>query len=190
MDPAIRKKELRRKCLRERNALSDDDWLNMSEQIREHVLASEVYYSAEVVHCYISMNERKEVDTHTLIEYMLEDNKRVMVPVTDFTTNILHHVEITSIKDLSPNKWGVLEPDISKKAGADVPDLILVPLLAADRKGNRLGYGKGFYDKFLEKAEAGAYGLIFDQFIQKEVPTEPFDQLLNGLFSEKGLLHT
>jgi 5-formyltetrahydrofolate cyclo-ligase len=66
--------------------------------------------------------------------------------------------------------------------------LIIVPLLAADKNFNRLGYGKGFYDRFLEKEEATRVGLLFDEFIFDSIPVEDFDEKLDILISEKRLL--
>lgn len=190
MDLAEQKRELRKKYLRQRDNLSENEWRQKSRKLVNTVLSNEIYRSAEVIHCFVSMNERKEVNTHPLIEQMFIDNKRVVVPVTDFSNNTLHHVEIYSLEELSVNKWGVPEPDLSNLVDTEELDLVLVPMLAADRKGNRLGYGKGFYDQFLANTNAPAYGLIFEDFIADKLPVEPFDQPLNGLFCEKGLIVT
>jgi 5-formyltetrahydrofolate cyclo-ligase len=111
----------------------------------------------------------------------------VVAPVTDFEKNQLSHVKVESVSTLVPNKWGVPEPKNGQKIDVATLDLVLVPLLAIDNKGNRLGYGKGFYDRFLKKTTAQRIGLVFSNFVLDEVPSEPFDEQLDGYFTENGL---
>lgn len=130
------------------------------------------------------MNDRKEVNTHSLLKDLISSGKKVIVPVTDFETGELKHSELWSFKDLKENKWGVLEPD-EIHPQKQKTDLILVPLLAADKDFNRLGYGKGFYDRFLKKENAVKIGLLFDGFLVDQIPVENFDEKLDILITEK-----
>jgi 5-formyltetrahydrofolate cyclo-ligase len=190
MDLAEKKKELRRECVAKRQALTLDEWSQKSEEVIKNVIGSKEFEEAQIIHCFVSMNDRMEVNTHPFIQKAIEKGKTVVVPVTNFSTDTLSHSKVISLASLHENKWGVLEPSEIEPISTGELDLILVPLLAADQKGNRLGYGKGFYDQFLSNTDAKAFGLIFEDFILKEIPTESFDQKLNGLFSEKGLIYT
>lgn len=181
---------LRKKIIAGRQSLFKEVWERKSSLIKEKILSSKEFKSAKKIHCFISMNERFEVNTHELIKEMLLLNKEVVVPVTDFEKGTLLHSRLFSIKDLKPNKWGVLEPLTLDFIEPYEIDLILVPLLAADESGNRLGYGKGFYDRFLEKTKAFSCGLIFSEFILELIPTDSFDKKLNALISEKGFIYT
>ncbi len=181
---------LRKEIMEKRQSLSLEEWKAKSDQIKKHILDSEEFKSARYIHCFISMNERFEVDTHDLIQQMLGKGKDVIVPITNFSNKTLSHVKINSLKDLEPNKWGVLEPKNKKSVNTESIDLVFVPLLAADTSGNRLGYGKGFYDRFLSKMKALSFGLLFDEFILKNIPTDTFDKKLNGLISEKGFKYS
>ncbi len=136
------------------------------------------------------MNDRFEVDTHSLVNSMLLMNKRVIIPVMNMESGTLDHSELTNFSELELNKWGVLEPKELKPLDTSNIDLILVPLLGADLNGNRLGYGKGYYDRFLEKVTAISFGLLFDEFILEKIPIESYDRKLSGIISEKGLTYT
>ncbi len=181
---------LRKALIMQRNALSKEEWESKSQAIGRHILQSKEYKNADVIHCFVSMNERFEVDTHSLINTMLSSGKKVVIPITDFENGVLKHTEIIDFSKLQPNKWGVLEPKEIEPVAIDTIDLILVPLLGADLNGNRLGYGKGFYDRFLKEISAPAFGLIMSDFIIKKIPIDTFDKKLKGLFSEKGIKYT
>lgn len=144
---------------------------------------SEFQY-ATTIHCYVSIDKQKEVDTKNLIEMMLESGKRVVVPkIAKY--NQLKHVQIHSLNELKVNKWGVAEPLNSNDFNIELLDLVLVPMVAGDRDRNRLGYGKGFYDRFLEKVRAVKIGLLYDfQIHSGKLVTETHDVALDLLITE------
>lgn len=187
MSVSDQKSELRNHLLKLRKSIQKKDWETRSLAIVNRLKKSEEFIGADVIHCFISMNQRKEVNTHTLIKDSLSSGKTVVVPITDFETGELKHSELKSFSDLKENKWGVLEPNEiypqKHKTG-----LILVPLLAADKDFNRLGYGKGFYDRFLQKQNAIKVGLAFEEFILDQIPVENFDEKLDILITEKKIL--
>ena len=185
---AERKTLLRRQLTAQRKTLSHDIWEVKSKAIRDHFLHSDLYARSYTIHCFVSMNDRFEVDTHELLKKMIRDGKEVIVPVTDFGKGELLHVRLNNFDHLEENKWGVLEPENAQQVKTDRIDLVLVPLLAVDLKGNRLGYGKGFYDRFLTETNAQAFGLVFNDFILEEIPADTFDKRLNGIISENGIL--
>ncbi|MEQ9310401.1 MAG: 5-formyltetrahydrofolate cyclo-ligase [Balneolaceae bacterium] len=180
---------LRKKLITKRKSFSKKEWERKSNSIKDHTLNSKEFKKAKVVHCFISINEKSEVDTHSLIKAMISYGKKIIVPVMQEDGSLLHS-ELINLSDLELKKWGVLEPKNIKPVNPGILDLILVPLLGADINGNRLGYGKGYYDRFLNEIEAPSFGLIFEDFILEEIPNEPFDRKLNGLISEKGLIYT
>ncbi len=181
---------LRKQMIAKRQSLSKKEWKNKSEQIVKIILSSSELENSNIIHCFISMNERFEVDTHGLVKKILDLGKTVVVPVTNFNDGTLSHSLLNSFDELTPNKWGVLEPKVLRPITIEKIDLVLVPLLAADRAGNRLGYGKGFYDRFLANIKASSFGLLFEEFVLEKIPTDSFDRKLNGLISEKGLSYS
>ncbi|MFN1833975.1 5-formyltetrahydrofolate cyclo-ligase [Balneola sp. MJW-20] len=191
MDISKRKTELRSLARTLRDEVSQDEWRDKSNRIKELFLSSDLFSNAERIHSYVSMNERKEVDTLGIIEHILVSEKSLCVPVTDFNDISMRHFEIDSLDDFKMNEWGIKEPGKEgQERTADQFDLIIVPLLASDIGGNRLGYGKGFYDRFLKKTRAIKVGLVFDNFIFSEIPTDEHDQSLDYLITEKSVIKT
>ncbi|MTI88758.1 MAG: 5-formyltetrahydrofolate cyclo-ligase [Balneolaceae bacterium] len=184
------KEELRREILASRDTIPEEVWKRKSDQLVSQLMETDLFLKAQKIHCYVSMNQRREVNTHSFIKKLLAADKEVYVPVTNFEDGTLSHVRLHSFDDLSPNIWGVLEPTDAEKVHIDVFDLIIVPMVAADKQGNRLGYGKGFYDRFLSHTEGIKVGLVFERFVQKEIPTEDFDVKLDVLITNKGILKT
>ncbi|MBO6793278.1 MAG: 5-formyltetrahydrofolate cyclo-ligase [Balneolaceae bacterium] len=181
---ALDKNELRAKIKKQRSVLDQQLWQEWSTQINKRVIESKFYSQAQSLHCYVSMNERKEVDTHSIINHSLDTGKTVFIPVMDTASNKLFHTEITDFNDLRANDWGVLEPINAVLKDQFFGDVIIIPLLAADTKGNRLGYGKGYYDRFLATSEALKVGIVFDQFLVDRVPVEDHDIPLDIIITE------
>ncbi len=181
---------LRKEMIAKRQSLPKEEWRAKSQLIKDVILSSRELETSDTVHCFISMNDRFEVDTHSLVKDLLDQDKTLVVPVTNFKDGTLSHSILSSFDELKPNKWGVLEPLEPKPINVDEIDLVLVPLLAADRAGNRLGYGKGFYDRFLSTIPALSFGVLFEEFIMEKIPVNSFDQKLKGLISEKGVYYS
>lgn len=178
------KKKLREHYLRTRNNLSKSLVLKKSALITEKVLVSREFSNASVIHTYVSIERNHEVDTSSLITEALKRNKRVVVPKV-IGQGELDHIEINSLEELKENKWGVPEPEKKKKIRVNKLDLVIVPMVAGDQKKNRLGYGKGYYDRFLVNCPAVKIGLLFDcQLHNDKLPVETFDIPLDILITE------
>lgn len=187
MDVSEQKKELRQILKKKRGELAFEVWREKSDQIVNHILKDGRLQKFQKIHCFVSMNERFEVDTHSLIKQWLKQGKEVVVSISDFETSSLTHTKLSSFEDLAPNTWGILEPQNVNEVPSTYADLIFVPLLAMDERGNRLGYGKGFYDRFLAQSTALKLGLVFEDFVLEKIPVDEFDQPLDGFISEKGV---
>ena len=182
------KQTLRKRVLEKRNQIPEGSWLDASKRIIRSLMDTDIYQQAKVIHTYISMNSRREVSTDILIEEMFARSKRVVVPVTDFKTNTLSHTEINSATELKENKWGVKEPKDQEEFDISELDMVIIPMAAADRNGNRLGYGQGFYDRFLSKTEAKKIGLVFSNFLFDTIPVEEFDKKLDVIITEEEVI--
>ena len=119
-----------------------------------------------------------------MISELLLIRKKVIVPIMN--SDELTHSELTSIEEISTNQWGIMEPKTKILTDLDDIDIILVPLLALDKKGNRLGYGKGYYDKFLTSSKSLKIGLVFEDFVYDTIPYENHDVKLDGFVTERG----
>lgn len=151
-------------------------------------MESAEFNTSETVHCYVSMNGRREVDTHGLIRDMFSLGKRVVVPVTNFDEGTLSHFVLNSFDDLESNKWGVLEPNGGKQISPKELDLVVIPMVGGDEQGNRIGYGEGFYDRFLKEVLCPKIGLIFERNIIEQIPVEDFDIPLDKIITEQRII--
>lgn len=178
------KDDLRAHFLSERKRLSTKEMSQKSARITQSVIHSPEFQIAEVIHCYITISKNREVDTTTIIRQALDCGKKVIVPKTE-GEGILSHHKIETLSGLVPNNLGIPEPKKAAPFPVSGIDLVIVPMVAGDRQKNRLGYGKGYYDRFLEKCPAIKAGLLFDlQLYSGTLPAQPFDIPLDILFTE------
>lgn len=164
-----------------RDGLSQAAVESASDHIRDHVLALSSVRSSKSLFVYCSFGS--EVQTYNLIEDLLALGKTVAVPrITDAANGIMDAVPIHSLKDLTPGPFGVLAPQCGAALAAS-PDLALVPGLAfSPVTGHRLGYGKGFFDRYLRShPETMALGLAFEQQLVDSLPADEHDQPLDSL---------
>lgn len=119
-----------------------------------------------------------------MLKEMLVEGKKVVVPVTQTDSRTMRHIALSKFEDLQPNTWGVLEPSGGEEVLVGSLDLIIIPMVGGDRHKNRIGYGKGFYDRFLAEVDCPKIGLLFEDCLIDEVPTESFDVPLNALITE------
>ncbi|HLR76230.1 MAG TPA: 5-formyltetrahydrofolate cyclo-ligase [Balneolaceae bacterium] len=188
MNKSKQKQKLRKTLLKRRNSLSEKEYFQKSRAICRRLTDLSEYKKAKSVHCYVSINERNEVNTHPLIKKMLAEGKRVIVPISEIEKGTLRNVQLNQFKDLKPNRWGVLEPAEGEEAAHHELDLIIVPMAGGDMNKNRIGYGKGFYDRFLAQTNCLKIGLLFEPCLEDEIPTESFDVKLDKLITEQRLL--
>lgn len=178
------KSEIRSIYLKKRGQISVNQKKAWDSSIFNQLINLNSYIIAETIHIYVANSEKNEVDTTQTIHYSLLNGKKVVIPkVVD--EGLLKHYEIKSTSNLSRNQWGILEPEDGNEFNTQDLDLIIVPIVAGDRQRNRLGYGKGFYDRFLEKSNAIKVGLLYDLQIHPEkLPVESFDIPLDLLLSQ------
>lgn len=184
------KRAFRKEALARRSAIPAALRSEKSARIRSHVLSLPETRAAGVISIYVDF--RSEVETRELIQALLQQGKTVAVPVVHFDTWELSFTAIDSLDSLVETEKHLMEP--APGTGRDIPlealDLILTPGAAFDRRGYRMGYGGGFYDRLLsrKRPDAKAFALAFSEQLVPEVPTDPHDQPLNGIITEEGLL--
>jgi 5-formyltetrahydrofolate cyclo-ligase len=142
------KTELRKKYKLLRSQFSEHDIETMSLAIANQLLQLPIWEST-YFHVFLPIVEKKEVDTEFILHLLAGKDKDIVVSKSDFETTQMSHFLLTDSTTFQKNQYGISEP----VAGLEVPvakiDVVFVPLLAFDKLGNRVGYGKGFYDKFL-----------------------------------------
>lgn len=188
----ISKQSIRNRYLSMRNNLSYGERLAKSRKIWELLKQEPVYQSAEAVLVY--MDYRSEVITTGLVEELLTDpSKRVFAPRV-LGMNISFY-EIQTLEELEPGYQGIREPVQNEEKMfthalvKELKSLILIPGAAFDRQRGRMGYGKGFYDRFLaDYIELSGAALAFECQIAKNVPMEDHDIRPGIIVTESGVI--
>ena len=181
---------IRQTVLLQLRALSPLEKSQAESVMLESLLNWEVFKNAGVIHIFISKPD--EPDTRPIIEHCWSSGKKIAVPVVLPDTFDLFHSEIKSFDDLVSGMYGTQEPSSERriKMNPEIFDLVIVPGVAFDRQGGRLGHGKGYYDRFLEGTRAFRLALAFDCQLLKTVPTEIHDVPMNAILSESGIVET
>lgn len=144
----MKKSEIRKIYLEKRKNLSQDVVFLLSERIFENFINFFKPVSNQKVHIFVPIEKFKEINTQIFIDYFLSRNIKVFVPKIVDTKLI--SVEIFSDTQFETNNWGISEPVSNEDSEVLDFDFVITPLLYCDFKGNRVGYGKGFYDQFFE----------------------------------------
>lgn len=178
------KQELRKRLLEVRAGL--EHCREREEAIAGNLLALPQYRQAARVLLYVSRSG--EVGTALILQRALEQGKEVCAPCCPPGDRAMFFCRIDSPGELKPGRYGILEPDPNKALRqADWEStLCLVPGIAFDRQGYRLGYGKGYYDRFLAGKEIVTAGLCYRELVRQELPREPHDQRVRLLITEDG----
>lgn len=148
IDIIMQKSELRKKYMQKRKALSSDEAFLLSENIFRNFLDYFSPREGQKVHIFIPIEKFKEIDTQIFIRYFFEHDIRVYVP--RIVGDKLIAVEIFEDSVFETNTWGIFEPVSDTDSGEINFDFVVTPLLYCDPHGNRIGYGKGFYDKLFQ----------------------------------------
>ncbi|OAG27284.1 5-formyltetrahydrofolate cyclo-ligase [Thermodesulfatator autotrophicus] len=181
------KQILRHKFLKIRDSIPREIRQSLSQKIIQHLKNSDYYQKAQKILFYASF--KSEVETYELIEAALTEGKDVYLPKTYISKRKLRLFKINSLKELSPGAYGILEPsENSPEIEPKGLDLIILPGVAFDLSGGRLGYGGGFYDRLLAKApHVPKVALAFECQLTKKLPLESHDLKIDALVTENGL---
>jgi 5-formyltetrahydrofolate cyclo-ligase len=162
------KKELRKIYLKKRMDLSADQYEELNQQVCDHFFQAVKLSGIEVLHTFLPIKRTKEVNTLLIIDRLKKEfpHIRVSVPKINNNTAELEHYYLESFDQLRNNTWEIPEPVYGIPTPTQKIDAVLVPLLAFDRRGHRLGYGRGFYDRFLSSCRPDCLkiGLSFFEF--------------------------
>jgi len=184
----LNRNEVRQHILRCRMLMPPDRVKEKSKIIMEKIMTSDAYRKARSLMVYVDF--RNEVGTESLISRALEEGKRVSVPITGIKEKKLTPSELLEYPgDLEPGAWGILEPRKSCVRPVDPMDLdmVIVPGVAFDSGGNRLGYGGGFYDRFLPGTRPGTVYLApaFEVQMVENVFPGPLDVPVHIIVTEE-----
>ncbi len=183
----MNKKEMR-ELMRARMAeIPEAERLSEDATIYEKLLSVPEWERAEIIFVYVGVGT--EIRTDALIEKLILDGKRVCVPLCK-EKGEMDAVYIPSLDFLKPGRYGIPEPqNCTEKALPEELDIIIVPGVAFGLDGTRLGRGAGYYDRFLSRAEnAKKIALCRETTLEKTVPTEPHDEKVDIIVSERRII--
>lgn len=189
MDSHKQKREIRARIIAQREALSAQTREAWSRAITERLTVLPEYRAARLVAAYASY--RGEFDTAGFIDHALKGGKRVVVPRVSPGRDRIDFFHIADReRDLAPGAWGIPEPVPGCPAlgDAEAPDLMLTPGVAFTRGGERLGYGRGLYDRFLARHRGPVPLLVaaaFSTQLLDRLPTEAHDRRVQRLVTER-----
>lgn len=177
------KKEFRKCALSVRDGIKGRE--EKSKKICERLLLLPQYKESKTLMCYVSF--RSEAETRGIIKAALIAGKSVCVPVVE--NGQMYACYISDLDELTPGAYGILEPKEKRKAVPEDIDLCLVPGAAFDRCGGRIGYGGGYYDRFLQATTAARIALCFDGQVYDVIPSEAHDMKMDLLVTEKEVIY-
>ncbi|MGG0274027.1 5-formyltetrahydrofolate cyclo-ligase [Bacillus rhizoplanae] len=179
------KKRLRKEILQRMNALSEEQYTTLSEKIADSLYKQQEWIAAQTIGITLSME--REVNTYAIIEKAWEEGKAIVVPKCNRETRTMTFHQITNFEQLETVYMNLREPDpsITEEVSAEEIDLLLVPGVAFTRKGERVGYGGGYYDRYLVNYKGKTLSLVFDFQIVSHIPVEPFDKTVQKIITEK-----
>ena len=179
----MKKDELRRIYLDKKKRLTSDQITTLSYKIFLNFKRNFELKKGQKVHCFLSVPDKGEVDTSPFLDCFFENDIGVFVP--KIVKGKLISVEINRETQFQKNSWGIREPESNLDSGTIKYDYIITPLLYADKKGNRVGYGKGFYDRFFSTLDGSEARIGVGFFSPSEPVTDvnEFDIPLNYLIT-------
>jgi 5-formyltetrahydrofolate cyclo-ligase len=161
------KSALRKQALQQRNALTRAQANALNEALLTQFTSID-FTHINSVHIYLPIVKHNEPNTFLLIDWLKKNHPEIVivVPKSNFETHTISNYIYQGKADLKENQYQIPEPQQAKPF-LGMPDMIIVPLLAFDKNGYRVGYGKGFYDRFLQNSQAQKIGLSFFEAIPK-----------------------
>ena len=169
----MNKKELRIKYKELRQKLSteecDEKSLAISNQLFKLDIWEKTYF-----HIFLPIEEQKEVNTEFILHILQAKDKEIVLSKSDFETTLMTHFLLTDNTKIKKNEYNIPEPINGLSVPTEMIDVVFVPLLAYDKLGNRVGYGKGFYDKFLSECKPNVVKIGLSYFEPEEIIKDVF----------------
>ncbi|MCL2863961.1 MAG: 5-formyltetrahydrofolate cyclo-ligase [Lachnospiraceae bacterium] len=178
------KQQLRTKIKKQIAMLSPQYCAEMDRRIQQKVFSLPVFQNSKTILCYAGMG--KEINTRPILQEILAQNKILGIP----KVNGKGHMEVYQVSDLAKlalGKYGILEPKCtSSPLQPDTIDLAIVPGLTFTKDGKRLGYGGGYFDRYLAQRDMITLALCRSVLLQEDIPVENYDIRMDIVLTEKG----
>ena len=155
-----------------RKALTKLQIEDLSLQIANRIVKLPIW-EKEFYHLFLPIEKQKEVNTEYIMHVLQGKDKHIVISKSNFVDLTMQHFLLTDATQIEVNKFGIPEPKNGIEIKPEQLDVIFIPLLACDSKGNRVGYGKGFYDRFLHRCKPSVLKIGLSFF-------EPIDHKIKG----------
>ncbi len=184
------KEKIRRSILKLREELDEEEAIQRSKNVLRHLENLPEYRNAGLVHTYIS-SKPNEVDTIMLIARSFARGKRIAVPViTDKKEKKLETSELMNIGDLTDGPFNTKEPKVFAAVSLEEVDLYIVPVVAVDKTGNRIGWGTGYYDRFLQSLKKPVVALAYNFQVVDAIEPSDTDVRVDYIVTEDEIIST
>ncbi len=192
-----KKRKIRQKFLKKRNNLSRDEIKSKSEKIEKELFSLPEFQRAKTVMFYVSF--RSEVETEKMTRNTLKLKKKIVIPVVHGEKIVVSEIKNLK-KELTKGSFGIKEPkkEFRRRVNQKEIDLVVVPGVVFDKRGGRLGYGRGYYDRFLRSKsiksrmsrsrQCALIGLAFDLQIARKIPLVKGDMKVDKIVTESGIV--
>ena len=177
----MNKEALRKAYFRKRKDLSDAQFNTLEDKVLKQLSEIPEFAEKQVVHTYLPLKDKKEINTWPAIRILWSQGKRVVIPSISSDGKMMNCLELEANHELEALQWGLLEPTVKKQAIVDDIEVIIIPLLCFDTRGHRVGYGKGFYDRFISNLNRNILkiGLSLFDPVSSIDDIDPWDEPLN-----------
>lgn len=182
------KAKIRALCKEKRNSMSVDEVIKKSRLAADLFLSSELYFNSKCLMLYMPL--ANEADTSLILKKSLTDGKRVVMPVTDMVNTDIIPCIVTKEIAFQKGSYSIDEPDRLIKADEAHIDTVLVPGIAFGKDGARVGFGKGYYDRFLQRTKAIKVGFCYEFQLYESIPADKHDVAMDYVVTENIIYKT
>ena len=180
------KNRIRNRYKEFRRSISETEVREKSRLAAQVFLNSDLYKNSKIIMLYMPL--KNETDTGEIIKQAFADGKRLAFPVTERENGEITPYFAESDTAFKKGNFSVFEPCNTQEADPEKIDVVIVPGIAFDKSGNRIGFGKGCYDKFLKGTKAVRIGYCYEAQLCEEILTDSLDERMDWIITEKGLI--
>lgn len=181
------KKDLRKRLIEKRKSLDKTEKAKWDKAISDKITSSDYFANAEQVLVFSSTDD--EFDTSYIVEYCKLESKQLFYPLCTDRNGNMTFLRVDSPDDLVSGMYGIKEPKSTcEKYVQQKNDLVIVPCLSADRQKKRIGYGKGYYDRFLKDFNGVSISPCYNAMLEDEIPTDKYDMQINIIVTDKEVI--
>jgi 5-formyltetrahydrofolate cyclo-ligase len=181
------KKTLRKVYLEKRKFLSQAEYERRNRLLDQQLIQFLQNHPVSNIHSYIPIKRNKEPDIFPFIQFLWTKRPHidVITGVSDLKDPIMHHLKITEHTTFLENKWGIPEPKNGTPYPIDKIECVLVPMVAGSKSGHRIGYGKGYYDRFLQQCNLNTLfvGVTLGPLLESNMYSDEYDMQLDWMIT-------